>query len=138
MSLLNLTCFESHNYFKCFMIFYLYWNFKPKFIQIYFNCDSNWYPVCPTFFFSRIETCKKVRFHFIPVVVVVVTFNCDTCYLHAWKLMVFLRSFLGRIYFRQLWKLHFWKLHEKSVLLVKKFFISRLFFFHCFFLKCYF
>ena len=62
--------------------------------SIYFNCDSNLYPVSPSFF-SRVETCKKVKC-VLPVAMEIMYWG--------W------------------YKLLFWKQQKKSVLLVKKFF----------------
>ena len=106
-------------------------------MQRFFNCDSNWYPVRPTFF--PVSKLARRWDFLLPVVVILAlcTFNCRQVLLHAWKLTVFLRSILGSIYFRQSWKLHFWKLHEKSVLLVTEFFYFAAIFFTVF-LECYF
>ena len=86
---------------------------------IYFNCDSNWYPVSPLFF----PVAKLAR-------------RWNVFYLWRWlsctgwgwwwlaspacKLRVLSRRFLACIFFQQLYKLLFWKLHKKLVLLVEK------------------
>ena len=90
-----------------------------------------------THFFSRCQTCKKVRFHSIPVVVVVTTETMVPVQLTpiAVNLRLLISRFLASVYFRQSWKLHFWKLHEKSILLVEKNFFLLLFFSQPFFLN---